>query len=100
MGAAYLCRCNNFIYTYMHTDIIHKDNFLFTNKVRRNTLMKNDFNFFSFSTGMISLLTLAINMLCLLLVLRYYKGLKMLKRLTEEVVIPIPFHAVSNEKLN
>lgn len=38
-------------------------------------------------------------MLCLLLVLRYYKGLKMLKRLTEEVVIPIPYHAVSIEEL-
>ncbi|XP_031626568.1 uncharacterized protein LOC116342905 [Contarinia nasturtii] len=47
-----------------------------------------------FCRWMISLLTLFINMLCLILVLRYYKGLKMLKRLTEEVVIPIPYHAV------
>lgn len=34
-------------------------------------------------------------MLCLILVLKYYKGLKMLKRLTEEVVIPITYRAVS-----
>lgn len=35
-------------------------------------------------------------MICLLLVLKYYKGLKMLKRLTEEVVIPITYRAVSS----
>lgn len=51
----------------------------------------------SFCIGVVSLLILIINMICLLLVLRYYKGLKMLKRLTEEVVIPIPYHhAVSS----
>lgn len=36
-------------------------------------------------------------MLCLLLVLKYYKGLKMLKRLTEEVVIPISYRAVCSQ---
>lgn len=39
-------------------------------------------------------------MLCLLLVLKYYKGLKMLKRLTEEVVIPISYRAVSSRAKN
>lgn len=39
-------------------------------------------------------------MLCLLLVLKYYKGLKMLKRLTEEVVIPVAYRPVSSKLLN
>lgn len=42
-----------------------------------------------------ALITLFTNIMCLLLVLRYYKGLKMLKRLTEEVVIPIPYRVVN-----
>lgn len=44
--------------------------------------------------GLTCLLILFLMMLCLLLVLKYYKGLKMLKRLTEEVVIPITYRAV------
>lgn len=77
MGTVYLCRCKYFCFT---------DQF-------QNAM---NFHRFEFSTGMISLLILFINMLCLLLVVKYYKGLKMLKRLTEEVVIPIPYRTVSN----
>lgn len=63
--------------------------------------MDNDFNAIgSFFTGLISIFTLLINMICLLLVLKYYKGLTMLKRLTEEVVIPIPYRSVSNRFLS
>lgn len=36
------------------------------------------------------------NIMCLMLVFKYYKGLKMLKRLTEEVIIPIPYRSVSS----
>lgn len=63
--------------------------------------MDNDFNAIGlFFTGLISIFTLLINMICLLLVLKYYKGLTMLKRLTEEVVIPIPYRSVSNRLLS
>lgn len=46
-------------------------------------------------TAFIAISILFLNILCLLFVLKYYQELKMLKRITQEVIIPIPYRVVS-----
>lgn len=82
MGTIYYCRCEYWVFKF------HIRCKCFMRFIR----IMIDFHF----VGLVAFGILFTNIICLMLVFRYYKGLKMLKRLTEEVIIPIPYRAVSS----